>query len=260
MMEFKNIILTIKDEIATIILNRPKVLNALNWETMCEIRDGLKHADAAGARGVILTGAGEKAFAAGADINELAEKDGVGAKEFSVASQEILRFIEHYPKPIIAAVNGFCLGGGNELAMACHIRYASDKAKFGQPEVNLGIICGNGGTQRLSRLVGKGKAIELILTGNFIDASEAYRIGLVNKVTSPAELLPAAEETLRTILTKGPIAVKLSLEAVQHGMELPLEEGIQLEANLFGLACTTEDFKEGTRAFIEKRKAEFKGN
>lgn len=209
--------------------------------------------------GVILTGAGEKSFVAGADITELATKDPVGAKEFSLASQEILHFIEHFPKPVIAAVNGFCLGGGCELAMACHIRVASENAKFGQPEVNLGLIPGNGGTQRLPRLVGKGRALELLLTGNMIDAAEAYRIGLVNKVSPAEKLISTAEGILKTIFTKGPVAVKLTIEAVNHGLELTLDEGVQLESNLFGLCFSTEDMKEGTKAFIEKRKAEFKG-
>jgi enoyl-CoA hydratase len=259
-MAYENILFEKKDNMAYITINRPKVLNALNWKTMQEIQDAfskIRKDDSVG--GVIVTGAGEKSFIAGADIKELATKDPVGAKEFSITSQEILHLIEHFPKPVIAAVNGFCLGGGCELAMACHIRVASENAKFGQPEVNLGIMPGNGGTQRLPRLVGKGRALELILTGNIIDAQEAYRIGLVNRVAKPESLISTAEEILTTILTKGPVAVKLCLEAVNHGMELTLEEGVQLEANLFGLCFSTEDMKEGTQAFIEKRKPEFKG-
>jgi enoyl-CoA hydratase len=209
--------------------------------------------------GIILTGAGEKAFAAGADINELAQQTPVGAKEFSKQSQEILRMMEQFPKPIIAAVNGFCLGGGCELAMACHMRIASEKAKFGQPEVNLGIMCGNGGSQRLPRLVGKGRAIELLVTGNMIDGAEAYRIGLANKVVPPDQLIKTCEDILATVAKKAPIAVKLTLEAVTHGMEMTLEEGVQLEANLFGMCFSTEDMKEGTKAFIEKRQANFQG-
>ncbi|MFQ5676089.1 MAG: enoyl-CoA hydratase-related protein [bacterium] len=259
-MTYKNILFETRDNIATITINRPEALNALNWQTMQEIQSAFSEvAENSEVAGVILTGAGEKSFVAGADIKELATKDPVGAKEFSMASQEILHFIEHLPKPVIAAVNGFCLGGGCELAMACHMRVASEKAKFGQPEVNLGLIPGNGGTQRLSRLVGKGRALELVLTGKMIDAQEAYRLGLVNKVTTGEELLPAAEEILKTIMAKGPVAVKLALEAVNHGLELTLDEAIQLEANLFGLCFSTEDMKEGTRAFIEKRKADFKG-
>lgn len=259
-MAYENILFEKKDKIVYITINRPKVLNALNWQTMKEIRDAfLSIKEENTVRGVIVTGAGEKSFIAGADIKELATKDAVGAKEFSMTSQEILHLIEHFPKPIIAAVNGFCLGGGCELAMACQMRVASENAKFGQPEVNLGIIPGNGGTQRLPRLVGKGRALELILTGNMIDAQEAYRIGLVNRVAKPELLISTAEEILTTILTKGPVAVKLCLEAVNHGMELTLDEGVQLEANLFGLCFATEDMKEGTRAFIEKRKPKFKG-
>jgi len=259
-MAYENILFEIKDKTALLTINRPKVLNALNWQTMQEIRAALasvRDDDAVG--GIIITGAGEKSFVAGADITELAKQDPVGAKEFSLGSQEILGYIEHFPKPIIAAINGFALGGGCELAMACHMRVASESARFGQPEVNLGIIPGNGGTQRLPRLVGKGRAIELILTGNMIDAQEAYRIGLVNNVSAPDALIATAEEILKTIYTKGPVAVKLCLEAVQHGLELTLEEGVQLESNLFGLCFSTEDMKEGTQAFIEKRKAEFKG-
>jgi enoyl-CoA hydratase len=183
----------------------------------------------------------------------------VGAKEFSKQSQDMLRFIEQFPKPIIAAINGFCLGGGCELAMACHMRIASEKAKFGQPEVNLGIICGNGGSQRLPRLVGKGRAIELLVTGNMIDGAEAYRLGLANKVVPPDQLIKACEEILEIVAKKAPIAVKLTLEAVTHGMEMTLEEGVQLESNLFGMCFSTEDMKEGTRAFIEKRPANFQG-
>jgi len=209
--------------------------------------------------GVILTGAGEKAFAAGADIGELAQQTPVSAKEFSCRSQEILRFIEQFPKPIIAAVNGFCLGGGSELALACHMRVASEKARFGQPEVNLGIMCGNGGTQRLPRLIGKGRAIELLITGNLIDAHEAWRMGWVNHVTSPEQLLPKCEEILQTVFKKGPVAVKLTLEAVTHGLEMPLAEGVQLESNLFGMLFSTHDMKEGTQAFLEKRQANFQG-
>lgn len=259
-MTYENILFEAKGKIATITINRPNVLNALNWQTMQEMREALLTVkDDQKIGGIIVTGAGEKSFVAGADIKELAKKDPVGAKEFSMASQEILHLIEHFPKPIIAAVNGFCLGGGCELAMACHIRVASENARFGQPEVNLGIMPGNGGTQRLSRLVGKGRALELILTGNMIDAREAYRIGLVNRVAAPDKLISTAEEILNTIFGKGPVAVKLCLEAVNHGMELTLDEGIQLEANLFGLCFSTEDMKEGTSAFIEKRKPAFKG-
>jgi enoyl-CoA hydratase len=259
-MTFQNILFEIKNKIAYVTLNRPDKLNALNGKTMQELHAALSSVrDDLNVVGVILTGAGEKAFAAGADINELAQQTPVGAKEFSKQSQDMLRFIEQFPKPIIAAINGFCLGGGCELAMACHMRIASEKAKFGQPEVNLGIICGNGGSQRLPRLVGKGRAIELLVTGNMIDGAEAYRLGLANKVVPPDQLIKACEEILEIVAKKAPIAVKLTLEAVTHGMEMTLEEGVQLESNLFGMCFSTEDMKEGTRAFIEKRPANFQG-
>ncbi|NUO83435.1 enoyl-CoA hydratase/isomerase family protein [candidate division KSB1 bacterium] len=259
-MSFQNILFESKDRIAYLTLNRPDKLNALNWQTMQELQAALTSVKEDGnVGGVILTGAGSKAFAAGADIGELAQQTPVSAKEFSLNSQEILRFIERFPKPIIAAVNGFCLGGGSELALACHMRVASDKAKFGQPEVNLGIMCGNGGTQRLPRLIGKGRAIELLITGNMIDANEAYRLGWVNHVVAPEQLLPKCEEILQTVFKKGPVAVQLTLEAVIHGMEMTLEEGAQLESNLFGMLFSTEDMKEGTKAFLEKRQANFQG-
>jgi enoyl-CoA hydratase len=227
---------------------------------MQEIRSALEQLkDDKNAAGVILTGSGEKAFAAGADIKELAELSPVEAKKFASASQVILHLIEEYPKLIIAAVNGFALGGGCELAMACHIRIAADSAKFGQPEVNLGIIPGNGGTQRLSRLVGRGRALQLIVTGDMIDAKEAYRIGLVNKVVPAAELITECEAVIRKVAGKAPVAVSLAIQAVNQGLDMSLQQGIELEANLFGLCFATEDAREGTKAFIEKRKAEFKG-
>lgn len=259
-MAYQNILFEVKNRIAYLTLHRPEKMNALNWQTMAEVQQALASIKEDGeVGGVIITGAGEKAFAAGADIGELAQKTPVGAKEFSLQSQEILHFIEHFPKPIIAAVNGFCLGGGSELALACHMRVASEKAKFGQPEVNLGIMCGNGGTQRLPRLIGKGRAIELLVTGNMIDAHEAWRMGWVNYVTPPDQLLSKCEEILQTIGKKGPIAVKLTLEAVTHGLEMSLAEGVQLESNLFGMLFSTSDMKEGTKAFLEKRPANFQG-
>ena len=259
-MSFQNILFAAKNKIAYLTLNRPDKMNALNWLTMQELQQALTSVkDDPNVGGVILTGAGEKAFAAGADIGELAQQTPVSAKEFSLQSQEILRFIERFPKPIIAAVNGFCLGGGSELALACHMRVASEKAKFGQPEVNLGIMCGNGGSQRLPRLIGKGRAIELLITGNMIDANEAYRLGWVNYVMPPDKLIAKCEEILQTVFKKGPIAVKLTLEAVIHGLEMTLEEGVQLESNLFGMCFSTEDMKEGTKAFLEKRPANFQG-
>ncbi len=259
-MAFENILYDVKDHIAHITLNRPEKLNALNWKTMSELREAFLQAKADSAvKGIILTGAGDKAFAAGADIQELSEMSAYEAKEFALNAQEILGLIEHFPKPVIAAVNGYCLGGGNELAMACHMRWASEKAKFGQPEVNLGIIPGNGGTQRLPRLIGKGRAIELVISGNMIDAQEAYRIGLVNHVVPHEELISSCEAFLQTVFQKGPVAVRLALEAVTRGLEMGVEDGIAFEASLFGVAFSTEDMKEGTKAFLEKRKAQFQG-
>ncbi len=259
-MSFTNILYEVNDSIARITLNRPDKLNALNWQTMQEIQSAVSSAmEDENVKGVILTGAGPKAFAAGADIAELAERGAVEAKEFAMRSQEVLRTLEYASKPVIAAVNGFALGGGCELAMACHMRWASENAKFGQPEVNLGIIPGNGGTQRLPRLVGKGRAIELTISGRMIDAAEAERIGLVNHVAPQEELISTCEKFLQTVFQKGPIAVKLCLEAVNHGMDMTLEEGVNLEASLFGLAFSTEDMKVGTKAFLEKRKANFQG-
>jgi enoyl-CoA hydratase len=259
-MPYQNLLSETKNRIAYLTINRPEKLNALNWQTMEELRDAFNRIAAdEEVGGVILTGAGEKAFVAGADISELAQKGAVDAKEFALATQEILRQIETFPKPVIAAVNGYALGGGCELAMACHIRIASERAKFGQPEVNLGIIPGNGGTQRLPRLVGKGRAIELVLTGRMVDAEEAVRIGLANQVVPADRLIPTCEEMLNTIFEKGPVAVRLALEAIHHGLNMSLEEGVQLEANLFGMCFSTEDMHEGTRAFLEKRKPDFKG-
>jgi enoyl-CoA hydratase len=241
-MNLENILYEVRDSIAYITFNRPKVLNALNRQTMNEfgMAIGQAHADPT-VRVLILTGAGEKAFIAGADINELAQRTPVDGKEFSIYGQNILRALELMGKPSIAAINGFALGGGCELALACTIRIASKTARLGQPESKLGIIPGYGGSQRLARLCGKGVAHELILTGDMISADEALRIGLVNHVVEPAELM------------------KYCMEGIEHGMEMPQEEGLFLEATLFGLSCATEDMREGTRAFLEKRPAQFKG-
>ena len=250
----------LKDGIGYCTINRPKVLNALNAKTVFELMAVFsKVKNESKVSGVILTGEGEKAFVAGADIGELAQQKPISGKEFALRGQHVFDFIENLGKPVIAAVNGYALGGGCELAMSCNIRIASESAKFGQPEVNLGIIPGYGGTQRLPRLVGIGRAMELILSGEVIDAREAYRIGLVNKVVPAKELVPAAREILQKIMSKGPVAVRLAMEAINHGMRMPLSEGLLLEADLFGLACATEDMHEGTKAFIEKRKAKFKG-
>src|ERR1700684_3645961 len=259
-MTYENILLEKKNAIAYVTVNRPKVLNALNMATMEELGAAFSEikADAA-IRVVILTGAGEKAFVAGADIGELAKQDAVSGKEYAHRGQAVLDLIENLGKPVIACINGFALGGGCELALACTLRLASDNAKLGQPEVKLGIIPGYGGTQRLSRLVGKGIAMQLVLTGEMISAQEAHRIGLVNEVTAPAELIPRAEAIAQKIIDNSPHAVQYAVEAVNKGMEMPLAEGLYLEAVLFGVACASEDKKEGTTAFLEKRAAAFKG-
>ena len=259
-MEFQNILLEVKDGVATVTVNRPKVLNALNDQTMEELRQVfLEIRRREDVQGVIFTGAGEKAFIAGADINELATQTPLEGKDRSRRGHHILEIIENLGKPVIAAVNGYALGGGCEIAMACHIRLASENAKLGQPEVKLGIVAGYGGTQRLTRLIGLGRALELLLTGEQITAQRAYDIGLVNGVYPQAELLQQSEKLLRKMTANGPVAVKLTMEAAIHGSQLTLTEGLNLEANLFALSCTTEDMKEGTRAFVEKRPAKFQG-
>lgn len=259
-MAFENLLYSVKDQIARITFNRPNVLNALNRKTMEELGEALNATSSdASVRVLVLTGAGEKAFIAGADINELAQRTPVDGKDFSLYGQEIIHRLETLGKPSIAAINGFALGGGCELALACTIRIAGRNAKLGQPEVKLGILPGYGGSQRLARLCGKGAAHELILTGEMITAEEALRIGLVNRVTEPAELLATAEAIARKIIANAPLAVKYAMEAVEHGMEMTLEEGLFLEATLFGLCCATEDMREGTRAFLEKRPARFQG-
>jgi len=259
-MTYENLLYEKKEKIAYITFNRPKVLNALNRKTMEELGDLLASArEDAEVRVLVLTGAGEKAFIAGADINELAERTPIDGKEFSFFGQTVLHRLETLGKPSIAAINGYALGGGCELALACTIRLASKTAKLGQPEVKLGILPGYGGSQRLPRLCGKGVAHELVLTGEIISAEEALRIGLVNRVTESTELIPAAEALAKKIIANAPLAVKFAMEAIEHGMEMPQEEGLFLEATLFGLCCATEDMREGTRAFLEKRTAQFRG-
>lgn len=258
--QFENLLYDKKDHIAYITVNRPKVLNALNAATMEDLRRAFTMVrDDAEVRVVILTGAGEKAFVAGADLNELRKFTVTQGKEETHSGQAILDLIENLGKPVIACVNGFALGGGCELAMACTLRLASQNAKLGQPEVTLGLIPGYGGTQRLPRLVGKGVAMQLVLTGEMISAQEAYRIGLVNEVVPAAELIPRAEAIAKKIVANAPLAVQYAMEAVNHGMEMPLKEGLYLEASLFGVICGTEDKNEGTTAFLEKRAANFKG-
>jgi len=259
-MAYENLLYEKKDQIGYITFNRPKVLNALNRKTMEELGDLLSMArDDTEVRALVLTGAGEKAFIAGADINELAQRTAIDGKEFSLFGQGVLHMLEAMGKPSIAAINGYALGGGCEMALACTIRLASRTAKLGQPEVKLGILPGYGGSQRLARLCGKGVAHELVLSGEMISAEEALRIGLVNRVVEPAELIPAAEALAKKIIANAPLAVKFAMEAIEHGMEMPQEEGLFLEATLFGLCCATEDMREGTRAFLEKRPAQFKG-
>jgi enoyl-CoA hydratase len=259
-MAYENLLYEVKDRIARITFNRPNVLNALNRKTVEELGECLTAArfdDSV--RVVILTGAGEKAFIAGADINELAQRTPVDGKDFALFGQGIIHRLETLGKPSIAAINGFALGGGCELALACTMRIASRNAKLGQPEVKLGILPGYGGSQRLPRLCGKGVAHELILTGEMITAEEALRIGLVNRVVESAELLSTAESMAKKIIANAPLAVKYAMEAIEQGMEMPQEEGLFLEATLFGLCCATDDMREGTRAFIEKRPAKFQG-
>jgi enoyl-CoA hydratase len=247
-----------RDGILYITIDRPKVLNALNAQTVEEIGQAFEAArDDASVKCIILTGAGEKAFVAGADINELATMTPVAGKAIAEKGQRIFGAIERFPKPVIAAINGFALGGGCELALSCHIRIASEKAQLGLPEVTLGIIPGYGGTQRMARLLGKGKALELILTGDRIGAAEAERIGLVNRVVPAEQLLTVADEMARKIASRGPLAVRAAIEAVMSGSEMPQAEGQILEATLFGLLASTEDMKEGMGAFLEKRAANF---
>ena len=255
-----NVLYEKKGAIAYVTVNRPKVLNALNTPTWKDLRTAFENArDDAAVRGVILTGAGDKAFIAGADISELAHVAAFEAEQSSRFGQEVLDLIENLGKPVVAAINGFALGGGCETAMACTIRIAVETAKFGQPEVALGLVPGGGGTQRLPRLVGKGRALQLILSGEMISAQEAYRIGLVNEIVPAADLITRAEAILKKVASNAPIAVKLALEAANKGMDTSQAEGLLLEAAYFGLCAATEDKKEGTTAFLEKRAPQFRG-
>lgn len=260
-MSFHNIELKIEGRVAIILVSRPAVLNALDSRTLGELKTAFQHcSDDSRLGAVILTGAGEKAFVAGADIRELQRLDAVAGREFALHGQALFGQIERLAKPVIAAVHGYCLGGGCEIALACHIRIAAENAVFGQPEVKLGLIPGYGGTQRLSRLVGKGMALQLILSGGMIDAQEALRIGLVNRVVPREELLTHCHELAECILKNSPIAVSLAMESVISGGEMSLEQGLAYEAGLFGLACSTGDKREGTEAFLEKRPPRFPGN
>ncbi|HTE05491.1 MAG TPA: enoyl-CoA hydratase-related protein [Planctomycetota bacterium] len=259
-MAYENILREDRAGIAFVTVNRPDKLNALNNATIGELQhcfDALAADESV--RGVILTGAGPKAFVAGADIGELATQTPLQARPLALRGQKLMSSIEACPKPVIAAVNGFAFGGGCELALACHIRLASDNAVMGLPEVTLGIIPGYGGTQRLPRIVGKGRALELILTAARVDAQEALRIGLVNKVFPQAELMSQAEAMLRKTLSFAPVAVTFALDAVHHGADMPLADGLNYEATFFGLLAATEDLKEGMAAFLQKRPAKFTG-
>ena len=259
-MPFDNLLLERDGAVAVVTINRPKVLNALNTHTLDELRRAaldLRHDDAV--RAIVLTGTGEKSFVAGADINELAVQTPTGGRQHALTGQHVLDLIENLGKPVIAAINGYALGGGCELAMACTIRLAADTARLGQPEINLGLIPGYAGTQRLSRLVGKGRALELILTGAPITAAEAERIGLVNRVVPAPELLAEAKKLAHQLAGNAPIATRYIIDAINKGLEMPFAEGCVFEATLFGLVASTDDMKEGTAAFLEKRKAEFKG-
>ena len=259
-LRLENVLYEKKGAVAYVTVNRPKVLNALNSRTWKDLRAAFEEAQGdPEVRGVILTGAGDKAFIAGADISELAHVSAVEAEQSSSFGQAVLNLIENLDKPVIAAINGFALGGGCETAMACTIRIAAENAKFGQPEVKLGLLPGGGGTQRLPRLIGKGRALQLILSGETINAAEAYRIGLLNEVVPAVDLIARAEAILKQIFANAPIAVKYSIEAVNKGLDTSETEGFALEASFFGLCAATEDKKEGTSAFLEKRTAQFQG-
>ncbi|HYX52847.1 MAG TPA: enoyl-CoA hydratase-related protein [Candidatus Limnocylindrales bacterium] len=259
-MALENVKFEKKTKIAYVTIDRPKVLNALNMATMEELEQVFTELAAdADTRVVILTGGGEKAFVAGADINELSKNNPVEAKAYTHRGQAVLDLIENLGKPVIACINGFALGGGCEIAMACTMRLASENAKLGQPEVKLGIIPGYGGTQRLPRLVGKGLAMQMVLTGDMISAQEAHRIGLVNEVVPADKLIPRAEEIAGKIIGMAPLAIQYCMEAVNQGMNMSLQDGLFLEATLFSICCATDDKNEGTRAFLEKRAANFQG-
>jgi enoyl-CoA hydratase len=259
-MQFNNLLFVAEGAVATVTINRPKALNALNQETLEEmLRCFQALAEDSSIRVVVVTGSGEKAFVAGADIAFMTHLDPLAAKNFALLGQKVMNAIENLPQPVIAAVNGFALGGGCELALACDIRIASDNAKFGQPEVNLGVLPGFAGTQRLPRLIGKGFASELLFTGDIIDAAEAYRIGLVNRIVPQPQLLPLCREMAEKIASRGPVAVRLCKDAINSGLEMDLVRACQYEADQFALCFTSDQQKEGMTAFLEKRSAKFIG-
>ena len=260
MSDLERVKVQVQDQVALVTIDQPELLNCLSEKILEELESvfsqRLKQEDVAA---VIVTGAGDKAFVAGADVRELAKLDPLDARLNSSRGHRLMELIEGFPKPVIAAINGFCLGGGCELALACHLRLASETAQIGLPEVKLGLIPGYGGTQRLPRLVGKGRAMEMILSGESIGARKAFEIGLVNQVVAPEDLIPGCRALAGKILNNGPLAVRYSIEVMNDGLELPLREATRLEAILFGLICATEDKNEGTRAFLEKRKPKFQG-
>lgn len=259
-MAFDNLLVERDGAVAIVTINRPKVLNALNTPTMLELSAAMRELGAdESVRAIVLTGSGEKSFVAGADINELAVQTPVGGRDHAQRGQRVLDEIEQLGKPVIAAINGFALGGGCELAMACTMRMASERAKLGQPEINLGLIPGYAGTQRLTRLVGRGVALEILLTGDPIGAAEAHRIGLVNRVVPAAELMSEAKKLAHQLASKAPVAARFIIDAVNRGADLPLAHAQVYETTLFGLVASTHDMREGTTAFLEKRKADFQG-
>ncbi len=260
-MSFDNLLVEREGAVAVVTINRPKVRNALNGQTMRELRRAMEELQQdASVRAIVLTGAGDKAFVAGADINELAVLSPSQGQQHARRGQAVFDRIEHLGKPVIAAINGFALGGGCELAMACTMRIAADTARLGQPEINLGIIPGYAGSQRLARLVGKGRALEILLSGDMLTAARAYEIGLVNRVVPAADLIAEARKTAMALASKAPLAVRYIIEAVNHGLEMPLADGQFLEASLFGLVASTDDMKEGTSAFLEKRQPAWRGH
>lgn len=255
-----NILLNVTNKTLTLTINRPEKLNALNHQTLKEINQAITDAQTnKDIVAIIITGSGNKSFIAGADISELAESNAVTGMFFAEYGQKVMTNIEQSCKPVIAAINGFALGGGCELAMSCHMRVASASAMFGQPEIKLGVIPGFGGTQRLVRLVGKGRAMEMNLLGGMIDANRAYEIGLVNKVVSAEELIPTVEKMAKQLTFSAPVAMQCIIDSINHGAECNLTEGLQFEAKAFAVTCSTNDMKEGTAAFLEKRKANFTG-